>query len=158
MRQWIRSALVQIMAWPSHYLNQCSIIVNYMLGNKLQWNVNQTTKVFIYENAAKTSSAKWRPSCPCVFVCVCVWVCVWVCECVRGVCVCVCVCVCVTSDPVWEPLSRTVVHVSGELWKDLERKLPPFGASTVCYNQIMGATASLSSLTLSLYKAGDKTW
>ena len=46
MRQWIGSALVQIMACrlcgaKPFYLNQCWVIVNWNLGNKLQWNLNQ---------------------------------------------------------------------------------------------------------------------
>ena len=36
---------------PSHYLNQCWDIVNWTLKNKLQWNLNQNTKLFIRENA-----------------------------------------------------------------------------------------------------------
>ena len=41
------------MAWPapSHYLNQCWIIVNWTLRNKLQSNLNQNSKIFIQENA-----------------------------------------------------------------------------------------------------------
>ena len=35
----------------SHYLNQCWIIVNWILRNKLQWYLNQNTKVFIPKNA-----------------------------------------------------------------------------------------------------------
>ena len=40
MRRWIGSALVQIMACvaylaPSHYLNQCWVIVNWVLVNKI---------------------------------------------------------------------------------------------------------------------------
>ena len=46
---------------------------------------------------------------------------------------------------------RRVMRSSG-------KKTSSFWASTIWYNQIMGATASLSSPTLSLYKAGDKTW
>ena len=58
MRQWIGSALVQIMACrlysaPSHYLNQCWIIVNWTLRNKLKRNFNQNTKLFIHENASE---------------------------------------------------------------------------------------------------------
>ena len=45
MRKWIGSALIQIMAWRrigvNYYLNQCLIVVNRTLGNKLQWNFNQ---------------------------------------------------------------------------------------------------------------------
>ena len=58
MPQWIGSALVKIMACsvaaysaPSHYLNQCCVIVNWTLRNKLQWNSNQNIKLFIHENA-----------------------------------------------------------------------------------------------------------
>ena len=36
---------------PSHYQNQCWVIVNWALRNKLQWNWNQNTKLFIHENA-----------------------------------------------------------------------------------------------------------
>ena len=35
---------------PSHYLNQCWHIVNWSLGNKLQWNSNQNSNIFIHEN------------------------------------------------------------------------------------------------------------
>ena len=35
---------------PSHYLNQCWLIVEWILRNKLQWNSNQNTKLFIHEN------------------------------------------------------------------------------------------------------------
>ena len=57
MRQWNGSALVQIMAChlfaPSHYLNKCWVIVYWTLRNKLQWNFNQNTKLFINENASE---------------------------------------------------------------------------------------------------------
>ena len=57
MRQWIGSALIQIMACrysvPSHYLNQGWVIVNLALRNKLQWSFNQNTKLFIHENASE---------------------------------------------------------------------------------------------------------
>ena len=38
---------------PSHYLNQYSDNVNWSLRNKLQWNFNQNTKLFIDENASE---------------------------------------------------------------------------------------------------------
>ena len=40
-------------AWPapSHYLNQCWNVVNWTLENKLQWNFNQNSNIFIQENA-----------------------------------------------------------------------------------------------------------
>ena len=36
---------------PSHYLNQCWIIVNWTLRNKLQWNFDWNSNIFIKENA-----------------------------------------------------------------------------------------------------------
>ena len=49
------STLVQVMAWclmaPSHYLNQCWLIVNWTQGLELQWKINQYTRPFILENA-----------------------------------------------------------------------------------------------------------
>ena len=36
---------------PSHYLNQCWVIVNGTLRNKLQWNFNQSSWIFIHRNA-----------------------------------------------------------------------------------------------------------
>ena len=56
MHQWTGSALVQIMLVapvPSPYLNQCWNIVNWTLRNKLQWNSNQNTKLFVHENACE---------------------------------------------------------------------------------------------------------
>ena len=58
MRQRIESVFVQIMAFfaysaPSHYLNQCWIIVNWTLMDTLQWNFNQDTKMFRRENASE---------------------------------------------------------------------------------------------------------
>ena len=55
MRRWIGAALVQIMAYlaPSHYLNQCLPIVNWTLRNKLKWNFNQNTNLFIHKNASE---------------------------------------------------------------------------------------------------------
>ena len=38
---------------PSHYLNQCWVIVNRTLRKKVQWNFNQNTKLFIHENASE---------------------------------------------------------------------------------------------------------
>ena len=35
----------------SHYLNQCWNIVNWTLRNKLQWNLNRNSNIFIHENA-----------------------------------------------------------------------------------------------------------
>ena len=47
--------LLEIMACcceaPSHYLNKCWLIITGTLTNKLQWNLNQYTNIFIGENA-----------------------------------------------------------------------------------------------------------
>ena len=40
-----------------HYMNQCWNIVNWTLGNQLQWNFNQNLYIFISEDA------NWQPSC-----------------------------------------------------------------------------------------------
>ena len=53
-QHWFRYRLVAFSA-PSHYLNQCSLIINWTFRDKLKWNLNQKTKFFI---------AKWRPLCP----------------------------------------------------------------------------------------------
>ena len=47
-RQWL-------VAWsvPSHYLDQCWLLVNWSLRNKLQWNSNPNTELFIQEKAFK---------------------------------------------------------------------------------------------------------
>ena len=41
-QHWFRKWLVAYSA-PSHYLNQCRIIVNWTLRNKFQWNCNRNT-------------------------------------------------------------------------------------------------------------------
>ena len=47
---WFRWWLV---AWsgPSHYLIQCWKIVDWTLGNKFKWNLNQNLYIFTNENA-----------------------------------------------------------------------------------------------------------
>ena len=47
-------------AWPapSHYLNQCWRIDNWILRNKIQWNLNQNTKIYIEENAFEIMGGK----------------------------------------------------------------------------------------------------
>ena len=49
---WIRQWLV---AWPapSHYMNKCGKIVNWIGGNKHQWNSNRNSSILIQENAFK---------------------------------------------------------------------------------------------------------
>ena len=62
-QHWFRSWLVAYSA-PNHYLNQCWVIVNWTLMNKLQWNFNQNTKFFIKNMHMNISSAKWWPFSP----------------------------------------------------------------------------------------------
>ena len=62
---WFRQWLVACSA-PSHYLNQCRNIVNCTFRNKLQWNFNQNSNIFIKKLHLKTSSAKWRLFCLCL--------------------------------------------------------------------------------------------
>ena len=47
----------------SHYLHQCWNIVNWTPRNKLRWNVNQNSYIFIHEIHLEMSSGKWRPFC-----------------------------------------------------------------------------------------------
>ena len=55
--------------WRSgHYLNQCWNIVNWTLGNKLQWDLYQNLNIFIQENAFenvvwKMAAILSRPQC-----------------------------------------------------------------------------------------------
>ena len=49
-QHWFRWWLVAYSA-PSHYLNQCWVIVNWTLRNKLQWNFSQKSKFIIQESA-----------------------------------------------------------------------------------------------------------
>ena len=48
---------------PSHYLNQWWSIVNWTFGNRLQWNVNRNSNIFIEKIYFKISSGKCRPFC-----------------------------------------------------------------------------------------------
>ena len=53
---------------PSLYLNQCWNIVNWTPRNKLQWNFNRSSNIFIQENAlddvvCETVSTLSRPQC-----------------------------------------------------------------------------------------------
>ena len=43
---------------PSHYLNQCWVIANWTLRNKIQRNFNQNTKQFIHGNASENIVCK----------------------------------------------------------------------------------------------------
>ena len=51
-QHWFREWLA-IYSAPSHYLNQCWVMVNWTLSNKLQWKFNQNTKLFIHKNASE---------------------------------------------------------------------------------------------------------
>ena len=48
-QHWFRYWLVAFLA-PSHYLNQCWVIVRWILRNKLQCNWNWNTKCFIQKS------------------------------------------------------------------------------------------------------------
>ena len=48
-QHWFRYWLVACSA-PTHYLNQCWRVVNWTLGNKLQWNSNRNCNIVIQEN------------------------------------------------------------------------------------------------------------
>ena len=51
-QHWFRQRLVACSA-PSHYLNQCCLIVNWPFRNKLRWNYYQNIKLSIHENASE---------------------------------------------------------------------------------------------------------
>ena len=48
---WGRVSLICVWSAPSHYLNKYWHIVNWTLRNKLQWNFNLKSDIFIQENA-----------------------------------------------------------------------------------------------------------
>ena len=48
---------------PSYYLNLYWNIVNWTLGNKLQWTLNRNLYIFIQENAFENDVWKWLPFC-----------------------------------------------------------------------------------------------
>ena len=64
MRQWIRSAQVQMMDCrlldTKPLSNQCWAIVDWSLRNKLQGNFNQNAKFVIHSNAPKYIVCKWQ--------------------------------------------------------------------------------------------------
>ena len=62
-QHWFRLWLVAYSA-PSHYLNQCWIIVKWIPRNKVQLNFNQNTKFSSTKMHPQISSVKWRPFCP----------------------------------------------------------------------------------------------
>ena len=48
---------------PSYYLNQCRLLVIWILANKFQGNINWNSIVFLQEKMLKILSAKWWPFC-----------------------------------------------------------------------------------------------
>ena len=52
---WVRSV---VCSEPSHCPNQCWFIVNWTLWSKLQWNLNENTKLFFQENAFESVVCK----------------------------------------------------------------------------------------------------
>ena len=56
-QHWFRKWLFAYSA-PSHYLNQCWVIVNWTLRNKFQWNFNQYKKISFTKMHLKIPSAK----------------------------------------------------------------------------------------------------
>ena len=54
---WFRYWLVACLA-PSHYLNQCWLIVNWALRNKVQWNFNRYSNIFIQKHAYENLVSK----------------------------------------------------------------------------------------------------
>ena len=62
-QHWFRQWFVAFSV-PSHYLNQCSVIVNWTQRNTLQWNFNLNTAGFSFAKMhLNISSAKKRPAC-----------------------------------------------------------------------------------------------
>ena len=48
---------------PSHYPNQCWLVVEWTLKNKFRWNMNQNTAIYIQEMHLKMLSTKRRTFC-----------------------------------------------------------------------------------------------
>ena len=72
MRQWTNQHWFRqwLVAWPapSHYLNQCWNILNWIHRNKFHWKLNRNLYIFIQENAFenvvwKMSAILSRPQC-----------------------------------------------------------------------------------------------
>ena len=58
-QHWFRSWSVAYSA-PSHYPNQCCVIVYWAVRNKRNWNSNRNSYIFVHGYASKMSFAKWR--------------------------------------------------------------------------------------------------
>ena len=72
---WFRQWLVTWLA-PSHYLNPCWNIVIWTLRNKLQWNLNRNSNIFMQENIFenvvwKMAAILSRPQCVILLVHMC---------------------------------------------------------------------------------------
>ena len=50
----------------SHHLNQCWLIIIYILRNNISEIQNKSIKNFFEENAFQNLTAKWRPFCSCI--------------------------------------------------------------------------------------------
>ena len=59
---WFRQWLVVCLA-PSHYLDQCWKIFNWTFRNKLQWNFNRNSNIFIQEVAFENVVCKIASIC-----------------------------------------------------------------------------------------------
>ena len=46
---------------PSHYLNQCWNVVNWVLRNKLQWNFNRNSNILIQEKSLENAVCEMMP-------------------------------------------------------------------------------------------------
>ena len=51
-------AIIRLDQMTSHYLHQCWHIVNYSLGNNIQWNFNRNSKTLIQEYAFRNTVCK----------------------------------------------------------------------------------------------------
>ena len=58
--QCVNSLLPDGVLLPSHYLNQCWLIVSWTLGNKFQWNC-KSVNILSHENVFENVYCKWRP-------------------------------------------------------------------------------------------------
>ena len=59
---WLRSRAVSY-STPSHYLNQCWLIINWILRNNWKSNLNQNELVFCQENAFENGISKISTIC-----------------------------------------------------------------------------------------------
>ena len=62
-QHWFRYWLATYFA-PSHYLNECWVIVNWTPRNKPRWNFIQNKKLYIHENVSKSITCEIMAICP----------------------------------------------------------------------------------------------